>query len=99
MQAALAANPQVRAAKAQYEAAFHQVEQAYAPQDPQLSFASGASPRGFDHPAVETIAVGESFQFPGKSWLEGGQAKRAAEIARLGYLATLRDLKAQVLTA
>lgn len=35
----------------------------------------------------------ESFQFPGKGYMQGNIAKRTAEIARLGYDAALRDVR------
>lgn len=96
---AQAANPQVQAAKAQYEAALHQIDQAYAPQDPQLSLALSQTPNGFTHAQTRSVGIGESFQFPGKAWLQGDEAHRAAEIARLVYLAAARDARAQALTA
>lgn len=96
---ALESNPQVRSARAQYEAALHQIDQAYAPQDPQLTLQNGQSPRGISHPAVKTVGVSEAFQFPGKAWLQGDQARRTAEIARLASLAQERDVRAQVKSA
>lgn len=96
---AMDANPQVQSAKAQYEAALHQIDQAYAPQDPQLSWTGSNSYPGLRHPAVKTWTLSESFQFPGKAWLQGDEAHRAAEIARLVYAAAARDARAQALTA
>jgi outer membrane protein TolC len=121
---ALAVNSTVRAAEAQYHAAMHQIDQAYTPNDPQLSYAVGNSPSeqdsngwtgtpsaysgghsfpastalGLEHPAVKTVGISESFQFPGKSWLQGNQAHRNAEIARLTYMAAIRDTRAQAET-
>jgi cobalt-zinc-cadmium efflux system outer membrane protein len=92
---AAAANPQVRQARAQYEAARHQILQAYAPQDPVASWTSAQNRDGLAKPSVENWGVSESFQFPGKSWLQGRQAHRNAEIARLIYLAAARDVRAQ----
>ncbi len=43
-------------------------------------------------------SVTENFQFPGKALLQADTAKRNAEIARLNYEATLRDLRAGVET-
>ncbi len=99
VQMAVAANPQVRAAKAQYLAAMHQIKQAYAPNDPLVSWLDGQSPTGFGKPTLQTLEVSESFQFPGKAWLQGDNAHRNAEISRLAYLAAVRDAKAQVKTA
>src|ERR1039458_9715201 len=67
---ALAANPQVKAAAAQYRAALHQIDQAYTPQDPEFSYASGGSQNGLKHPSSQTLSLSESFQFPGKAWLQ-----------------------------
>lgn len=95
---AIAANSQVLTAKAQYRAALHQIEQIYTPQDPQLSWTSAASPNGLNDPAIKTWGVSESFQFPGKAWLQGDQAHRTAEIAKLTYEAAVRDARAQAET-
>lgn len=91
---AVAANPQVASAKAQYEAAVHQIEQAYSPQDPQLSLQRTATPDGFAHAQARSTVLSESFQFPGAAWLQGDEAHRAAEIARLTYQAAVRDARA-----
>jgi outer membrane protein TolC len=96
---ALEGNPLVRAAQAQYAAALHSIDQAYTPQDPEITWTEGSSPSGLNHPAVQTFSISESFQFPGKSWLQGDQAHRAAEIARLSYEAAVRDAGAQAQTA
>jgi outer membrane protein TolC len=99
VQAALLANPQVRSTRAQYEAALHQVDQAYTPQDPQLSFSNSQTPNGFKYAQTRSAGVTQNLQFPGKAWLQGGQARRAAEIARLSYVAAERDVRAQAKTA
>jgi cobalt-zinc-cadmium efflux system outer membrane protein len=96
---AIKGNPQVRAAQAQYESALHQIDQAYAPQDPVLTWSQDNSPSGLTHPAAQTIGISESLQFPGKAWLQGDQAHRAAEIARLSYEGAVRDAGAQAQTA
>jgi outer membrane protein TolC len=96
---AVAENPQVLSAKAQYESALHQIDQAYAPQDPMVTWEEGQSPNGLNHPTLQTLSVSESFQFPGKSWLQGDSAHRAAEIARLGYEGAVRDAGAAAQTA
>ncbi len=96
---AVASNPQVRMAKAQYMAAMHQIDQAYAPNDPVVGWLDGQSPTGFGKPTLQTLSVSEQFQFPGKAWLQGDVAHRNAEIARLAYMAAVRDAKAQVKTA
>ena len=92
-------NPLVRAAYAQYAAALHRIDQAYAPQDPVLTWMEGQSPNGLNHPTMRTLTISESFQFPGKAWLQGDEAHRAAEIARLAYEGAVRDAGAQAQTA
>lgn len=99
VQIALKSNAQVRAAQAQYEAAMHQVLSAYTPNDPEFTYSNNDSPNGFFHPASNTRSISESFQFPGKGWLQGDEAKRSAEIARLTYRAAVRDTRAQAETA
>src|SRR5262249_13329993 len=78
-----------------WEAAQHQILQNYAPADPILSYGNIDSSRNFNA-ATHAIGVSESFQFPGEALLQADNAKRTAEIARLTYEATLRDLRANV---
>ena len=95
--AALEANPQVRATRARWSSAVHSIKQNYAPSDPVFNYFNTDSPtNGFDHAATHTINVAESFQFPGKAILQADNARRNAEVARLTYEATLRDVRAQV---
>src|SRR5581483_7073968 len=55
--------------------------------------------RGFLYGSGEhNLSLSESFQFPGKGLLQGRQAERTAEIARLTYRAALRDVTAAVKT-
>ena len=97
---AIEVNPQVRAARARWYSAMHSVKQNYAPQDPILGYANIDSPtNGFSHASVHTLTVSESFQFPGKALLQASVARRAADIARLNYLATVRDVRAETETA
>lgn len=96
---AASADPQVRAARAQYEAALHQIDQAYTPADPQLTLANSQTPNGLTRSQTRSVGLSETFQFPGKAWLQGGQARRTAEIARLAYLAAARDARALAQTA
>jgi outer membrane protein, heavy metal efflux system len=100
VEVALEVNPQVRAARARWEAAEHSVKQAYAPNDPQISYTNGdSSGNGFNRSSYHTLLVNEAFQFPGKAILQGQQARRSADIARLTYQATVRDTRAAVETA
>ena len=82
VQVALEVNPQVRAARARWESAEHSIKQAYAPNDPQISYTNGDSAGdGFSRSSFHTLLVSEAFQFPGKALLQGAQARRAAETA------------------
>jgi cobalt-zinc-cadmium efflux system outer membrane protein len=97
VQVALEVNPQVRAARARWESAEHSTKQAYAPNDPQVSYTNGdSSGNGFSRASFDTLLISEAFQFPGKALLQATQARRSAEIARLTYLATVRDTRAAV---
>lgn len=97
---AVRANPQVRGARSRWDSASHQIIQNYTPADPVFTYFNTDSPRGLFYKASEhTIQVTESLQFPGKGVLQGRNAKRIAEIARLTYLATVRDVKAQAETS
>ncbi|MGO9603711.1 MAG: TolC family protein [Candidatus Binataceae bacterium] len=91
-------NPQVRAAKEQWNAERHLILQNYAPADPVFTYGNVDSSKGFNA-ALHSHAVSENFQFPGEALLQADQAKRTAEIARLTYEAALRDLRAGVETA
>ncbi len=93
---ALEANPQAKAARARWKSAEHSITQNYAPADPTFTFLNVDSPTNrFDRASVQTLSVTESFQFPGKAMLQANAATRAADIARLAYVATLRDIRAQ----
>jgi outer membrane protein, heavy metal efflux system len=92
-------NPQVRGARYRWDSAEHQIIQNYTPADPQFSYTNFDSYRGFLYDSGEhNITVSENFQFPGKGILQGRNAKRSAEIARLTYMAAVRDIKAQTET-
>jgi cobalt-zinc-cadmium efflux system outer membrane protein len=89
-------NPQVRAAGHRWESAKHQIIQNYTPTDPQFSFTNSDSWRGFlGGSGTHNVTVTQSLQFPGKGLLQGRNAQRNAEIARLMYVATVRDVRAQ----
>ncbi len=100
VQIALQANPQVRAARARWYAATHNIKQNYAPADPVFSFLNEDSPRNpfFVQPTLQSFQVTQALQFPGKGYLQGKVAARTADIARLTYQAAARDVRAQVQT-
>src|ERR1700687_5917596 len=89
-------NPQVRAAGHRWESAKHQIIQNYTPTDPQFSFTNFDSWRGFlSGSGLHNMTVSQSLQFPGKGLLQGRTAERTSEIARLMYMAAVRDVTAQ----
>jgi outer membrane protein, heavy metal efflux system len=96
---AVEVNPQVRGARYRWESAKHQIVQNYTPADPQFSYTNFDSWRGFlKGSGTHNITVTQSLQFPGKGLLQGRMARRGAEIARLTYMAAVRDVRAQALT-
>jgi outer membrane protein, heavy metal efflux system len=96
---AVEANPQVRASRFRWEAAKHQIIQNYTPADPQFSFTNSDSWRGFlSESGLHNETVTQALQFPGKGLLQGRNAQRIAEIARLTHIATIRDVRAQAET-
>jgi outer membrane protein, heavy metal efflux system len=93
-------NPQVRAARYRWDSASHQIIQNYTPADPQFSYTNFDSYRGFLYGSGNhNLTVTQNLQFPGKGILQGRNAKRSAEIARLTYVAAVRDIRAQAQTA
>ncbi len=94
----LQANPQVRAARARWYAASHNIRQNYAPADPVFTFLNEDSPNNpfFVKPTLQSFQVTQALQFPGKGYLQAQSASRTAEIARLIYEAAVRDVRAQV---
>jgi len=89
-------NPQVRAARFRWNSAEHQIVQNYTPVDPQFSYTNFDSWRGVLYGAgYHNITVSQALQSPGKGLLQGRNAKRSAQIARLTYLAAVRDARAQ----
>src|SRR5712692_7586302 len=98
VEVAIEVNPQVRAAKEQWDAAQHEILQNYAPADPTFTYGNLESSKDFNA-AVHVHSFSESFQFPGKALLQADGAKRTAEIAGLTYQAAIRDLRASVETA
>jgi len=95
---ALEVNPQVRVAKANWDAAQHQIRQNYVPADPVFTYGQLDSDRDFDA-AEHSHNITQSFQFPGVALLQADNAKRNAEIARLTFEASMRDTRAAVETA
>lgn len=97
---AIEANPQVKTARYNWDAALHSIKQTIAPNDPIFSYSntdSVSSPIG--RPALHSFSLTESFQFPGKAFHQRDQAIDAAEIAHLILAATVRDVRAATETS
>ena len=100
MEVAVEANPQVKAARARWQAAVHSIKQNYAPADPIFAYGNIDSPtNGFSQASLHSIQISQFLQFPGKALLQADQARKAAEVARLFYEAIIRDLRAQTESA
>ncbi|MGA9722333.1 MAG: TolC family protein [Candidatus Binatus sp.] len=96
---AVEANPAVKSARYNWNAALHSIKQTVAPNDPIFAYLntdSVSSP--FGRPALHSFSLTESFQFPGKAFHQRDQAIDAAEIAHLMLVATVRDVRAAVKT-
>ena len=100
VEVALEVNPQVKSARARWEAAVHSIKQNYAPADPIFSYQNIDSPtNGFSDASLHSLQLSQALQFPGKALLQADQARQAAEVARLTYEAMIRDVRAQTETA
>ena len=100
VEVAVEVNPQVKSARARWEAAVHSIKQNYAPADPIFSYQNiDSATNGFSQASLHSIQVSQALQFPGKALLQADQAKQAAQIARLAYEAMIRDLRAQTESA
>ncbi|HEY1851746.1 MAG TPA: TolC family protein [Candidatus Binataceae bacterium] len=96
VEVAVEVNPQVKAARAQWQAAVHSIKQNYAPADPIFDYQNIDSPtNGLNQASEHSIQISDAFQFPGKALLQADQARKAAQVARLVYEATIRDIRAQ----
>jgi cobalt-zinc-cadmium efflux system outer membrane protein len=94
---ALEVNPQVRAARARWDSAAHQIKQAYAPVDPVFTYSSvDSNTNGFSRASLHSLNLSQPVQFPGKALIQGDVAKRNAEIARLAYRVAVRDTRARI---
>jgi outer membrane protein, heavy metal efflux system len=92
-------NPQVRAARARWLSAIHQVNPNYAPADPVFGYGNIDSPtNGFGQASLHALTVTQALQFPGKALLQADKAARLAEIAHLVLEAVVRDVRAQTET-
>jgi len=100
VEVAVEVNPQVKSARARWEAAVHSIKQNYAPADPIFGYQNtDSATNGFSEASLHSLLVNQSFQFPGKALLQADQASKAARVARLIYAATIRDIRAQTESA
>lgn len=92
---AIEANPQVKSARYRWDSAVHSIKQTVAPNDPVFTYTNSDSPKNpLGRASLREFNFTETFQFPGKALYQRDQAVRAAEIAHLALVATVRDVRA-----
>ena len=98
IQEALAKNPEIQAARQQWEAASKRVLQARSLDDPTLEVHWWNAPQTFNFGQAENIIIGlsQKFPFPGKLALRGEVASRSAEMTEQALRAKERDLIARL---
>jgi outer membrane protein TolC len=96
---AIQANPQVKSARYRWQSAEHSIKQTVAPSDPIFTYTNSDSVKSpVGRASLREYNFTESFQFPGKAFFQRDQAVRTAAIAQLALEATIRDIRAAVLT-
>ncbi|ALA58055.1 TolC family protein [Nitrospira moscoviensis] len=95
---ALARNPEIQAARQQWEAASKRVTQARSLDDPNLSVQWWNAPESFNLGRAQNTIIGlaQKFPFPGKLALKEEIATRSAEMTEQALRARERDLTARV---
>jgi len=95
---ALARNPELVAARKQWEASSHRIAQARALEDPTLSVQWWNFPESFNlgQSGNTIIGLSQKFPFPGKLALKAEVASRSAEMTEQALRARERDLIARV---
>ena len=90
----LARNPELVAARKQWEAATHRITQARSLEDPILSLQFWNSPQSFNVTRSDNTIIGfsQSFPFPGKRALKGDVASRSADMTEQAVRAKEREL-------
>lgn len=98
IQEALARNPEITAARKQWEAATNRIAQARSLDDPTLSVHWWNFPQSFNlgHADNTIIGLSQKFPFPGKLALKEQVVSRSAEITEQAIRAKERDLTARV---
>jgi outer membrane protein TolC len=98
IQEALARNPEIVAARKQWEAATTRITQARSLEDPTLSVQLWNFPQTFNVTQTQNSIFGlsQSFPFPGKLTLKGEVASRSAEMTEQALRAKERELIARL---
>ncbi len=98
VQEALARNPEIVAARKQWEAATNRVTQARSLDDPTLSVQWWNAPESFNLSRAENTLIGlsQKFPFPGKLALKEQVASRSADMTEQAVRAKERDLIARL---
>jgi outer membrane protein TolC len=98
IQEALARNPEIVAARKQWEAASQRIAQARTLEEPTLSVQWWNAPESFNLGRAENTIVGlsQKFQFPGKLALKEELAGRSADMTEQAMRAKERDLIARL---
>ena len=94
----LARNPELVAARKQWEVATHRITQAQSLEDPILSLQFWNSPQTLNVTRSDNTILGlsQSFPFPGKRALKGDVASRSAEMTEQAVRAKERELIARL---
>jgi outer membrane protein TolC len=85
VEAVMARNPNLEAAREGWRAALAQYRQATALEDPRLSYSLAPRSIGSSVPFGQEIELRQMFPFPGKLGLSGAVAMAEAEVARADY--------------
>jgi len=98
IQEALAKNPEIQAARKQWEASASRIAQARSLDDPTLQVQWWNFPEGFNLGQAENTIIGlsQKFPFPGKLALKGEVAGRSADMTEQALRAKERDLIARL---
>jgi outer membrane protein, heavy metal efflux system len=98
IQEALAKNPEIQAARKQWEASASRIAQARSLDDPTLQVQWWNFPEGFNLGQAENTIIGlsQKFPFPGKLALKGEVASRSADMTEQALHAKERDLIARL---
>ena len=98
IQEVLARNPELVAARKQWDGATNRITQARSLEDPVLSLQFWNSPQSFNVTRSDNTILGlsQSFPFPGKLALKGDVASRSAEMTEQSVRAKERELVARL---